>query len=111
MRGLFLNAQPRRPSQVLSALRLIRTDCSLSGRAIISLSVKCLCSSISPATKASCATRLEDRRRTYGRGDSSPIFARAIQRIALDTPTLNRAAACRVDQLRRLTQRGGSVSR
>ena len=53
--------------------------------------------SISPKMKASCASRLETRRRHCGRGASSPIFARAIQRIALDIPTPNRAAARRAD--------------
>ena len=97
VRGLFLNVQPWPRSQALKALRLIRTDCSATSRSTISFSVMSLRSSISPTMKASCASRLEARRRPCGRGASSPIFARAIQRIALDTPTPNRAAACRAD--------------
>jgi len=46
--GLFFNLQPCRPSQALKALRLIRTDCSLSSRFTISFSVMSLRSSISP---------------------------------------------------------------
>lgn len=42
------------------------------------------------------ATAANDAKRP-GRGDNSPIFARAIQRIALDTATPNRAAAERAD--------------
>src|SRR5690606_12976797 len=95
--GLFLNVQPRPRSQALNALRLIRTDRSPKSRSTISFSVMSLRSSMSPTMKASCASRLETRRRPCGRGASSPIFARAIQRIALDTPTPNRAAACRAD--------------
>lgn len=94
MRGLFLNVQPCRPSQALKALRLIFTDCSPSSRSTISFSVMSLRSSIIPMTKPLCASRLEARRRPCGRGANSPIFARAIQRIALDTPPPNGAAAC-----------------
>lgn len=94
VRGLFLNVQPRPRSRALKALRLIRTDCSATSRSTISFSVMSLHSSVSPTMKASCVSRLEARR-PYWCGASSPIFARAIQRIALDTPTPNRAAACR----------------
>ena len=51
--GLFLNVQPCRPSQALKALRLIRTDCSLSSRSTISFSVMSLRSSISPTMNPS----------------------------------------------------------
>jgi hypothetical protein len=95
--GLFLKVQPRPRSQALEALRLIRTDCSATSRRTISFSVMSLRFSTSPTMKVSCASRLEARRRPRGRGANSPIFARPIQRIALDTPTPNRAAACRAD--------------
>lgn len=95
--GLFLNVQPWPRSQALKALRLIRTDCSTQSRSTISFSVMSLRASISPTMKASCGSRLEALRRPCGRGISSPTLARAIQRIALDTPTPNRAAACRAD--------------
>lgn len=47
--------------------------------------------------KSAYPSRLDPRRRPWGRGVCSPIFARAIQRIALDIPTPNRAAAYRAD--------------
>ncbi len=97
MCGLFLNVQPCRPSQALKALRLIRADRSTASRSTISFSVMSLRSSINPTMKALCASRLDARRRPCGRGVRSPIFARAIHRIALDMPTPNRAAACRAD--------------
>jgi hypothetical protein len=46
---------------------------------------------------AVCSSGLEPRRRPYGRGVHSPVFARAIHLIALDIPTLKRATACRPD--------------
>ncbi|TCL87296.1 hypothetical protein C8J38_1311 [Rhizobium sp. PP-WC-2G-219] len=76
MCGLFLNVQPRRQSQALKALRLIRTDCSPTSRSTISFNVMSLRSSISPTMKTSCPSRLELRRRRCGRGASSPILAR-----------------------------------
>ena len=97
MCGLFLNVHPWARSHALKALRLIRTDRSANSRSTISFSVMSLRSSISPTMKASCASRLDARRWPCGRGASSPIFARAIHRIALDMPTPNRAAACRAD--------------
>jgi hypothetical protein len=97
MCGLFLNVQPWPRSQSLKALRLIGTDWPAASRSTISFSVMSFRSSIIPTIKASCASRLEARRRPCGRGDRSPIFARAIHRIALDIPTPNRAAACRAD--------------
>jgi hypothetical protein len=93
----FLNVHPWPRSHALKALRLIRTDGPANSRSTISFSVMSLRSSISPTMKASCASRLEARRRPCGRGASSPIFDRAIHRIALDTPTPNLAAACRAD--------------
>jgi hypothetical protein len=97
MCGLFLNVQPRLQSQALNALRPIRADRSVASRSTISFRVMSLRSSISPTMKASCASRLEPRRQPCGRGIRSPILARAIQRIAVDIPTPNRAAACRAD--------------
>jgi hypothetical protein len=97
MCGLFLYVQPRLRSQALNALRLIRTDCPSKSRTTISFSVMSLRSSISSTMKASCPSSRDARRRPCGRGFNSPIFARAIHRIALDTPTPNRAAACRAD--------------
>ncbi|CDX11428.1 hypothetical protein MPL3356_10047 [Mesorhizobium plurifarium] len=93
----FLNVQPRLPSQALKALRPMRTDTSTARRSTISSSVMSLRASINPTMKASCASRLEARRQPWGRGVRSPSLARAIQRIALDIPTPNRAAACRAD--------------
>lgn len=61
----------------------------------ISLSVMPLRSSVSPTMKASRASRLEERLRPGRRSANSPIFARAVQRVALETPTPNRAAAWR----------------
>jgi hypothetical protein len=49
--------------------------------------------SIIPTMKPAYSSRREPRRRPCCRGANSPIFARAIQRIALDTPTPKRAVA------------------
>jgi hypothetical protein len=97
MRGLFLYVQPWPRSHALNALRLIRTDRSAASRTTISFSVMSLRSSITPTMKASCSSSRDARPPPCGRGFNSPIFARAIHRIALDTPTPNRAAACRAD--------------
>jgi len=75
----------------------MRIERSALRRSTISFNVMSLRSSIMPTMKAAYSSRRETRRRPYGRGVNSPIFARAIQRIALDTPTPNRAAAERAD--------------
>jgi hypothetical protein len=97
MCGLFLNVQPRPRSQAPSALRLIFTCRSAHKRPTISSSVTSLRSSISATTNASCASSADGRRQPCGRDVSSPSFALAIQRIAVEIPTPNRAAACRAD--------------
>jgi len=70
---------------------------SAKSRVIISFSVMSRRASISPRTKASCASRRQTRRRPYTRAVVSPSRARAIQRIAVDIPTPNRVAARRAD--------------
>jgi hypothetical protein len=97
MGGLFLNVQPRPRSQALSALRRMATVCSARSRAAISCNVMSRRSSISPTMKASCASRLEPRRRPCGRAVRSPVLARATHRIAVEIPTPNLAAACRAE--------------
>jgi hypothetical protein len=79
-------------------LRLIRTDRSAASRTTISFSVMSLRPSTSSTMKAPCSSSRDAWPRPCGRGFDSPIFARAIHRIALDTPTPNRAAACRADK-------------
>jgi hypothetical protein len=86
MCGLFLNVHPRRRSQAPSALRLMPTCRSADRR-----------SSIISTTNASYASKLEDLRQPCGRDVGSPSLALAIQRIAVEIPTPNRAAACRAD--------------
>jgi hypothetical protein len=93
MRGHFLNVQPCPRSQSLKVLRPMRIDCSASRRATISFSVMSGHTSIIPTMKPAYSSRREPRRRPCCRGANSPIFARAIQRIALDTPTPKRAVA------------------
>lgn len=95
--GLFLNVQPRPRSQALNALRRMEAVRSARSRADISCSVMSRCSSISPMMKVACASRLEPRRRPCGRAVSSPVRARAIHRIAVETPIPNRHAACRAE--------------
>ena len=97
MCGLFLNVHPRRLSQAPSALRLMPTCRSTHRRSTISSSVTSLRSSIISTTNASCASKLEDLRQPCGRDVASPSLALAIQRIAVEIPTPNRAAACRAD--------------
>ncbi len=97
MGGLFLNVQPCDRSQELSALCPMTTDRSADRRAIISCSVMSRRSSINPTMKLSCLSRREARRRPCIRAVVSPSRARAIQRIAVEIPTPNRAAACRAD--------------
>ncbi|TCM78536.1 hypothetical protein EV291_105158 [Rhizobium sp. BK068] len=97
MCGLFLNVHPRRCSQAPSALRLMPTCRSTDRRSTISSSVTSLRSSIISTTNASCASKLEDLRQPCGRDVDSPSLALAIQRIAVEIPTPNRAAACRAD--------------
>jgi hypothetical protein len=75
----------------------MRMERSVSRRSTISFNVMSLRSSIIPTMKSAYLSRREPRRRPWARGVSSPIFARAIQRMALDIPTPNRAAACRAD--------------
>lgn len=98
MGGLFLNVQPRPRSQVLNALRRMETVRSVRSRAAISCNVMSRRFSISPTMKASCASRLEPRRRPCGRAARSPALARATHRIAVETPMPNRDAACRADR-------------
>lgn len=62
-----------------------------------SFSVMSLRSSIIPTMKSASASRREPRRRPSGRGVVSPLRPLPIQRIALDIPTPNRAAAWRAD--------------
>lgn len=97
MCGLFLNVQPWPRSQSLKVLRPMCTERSASRRSTISFSVMSLRSSIMPKTKSAYPSRREPLLRPCRRGDTSPIFARAIQRIALDAPTPNRVAAERAD--------------
>jgi len=75
----------------------MRIERAASRRSTISFSVISLRSSIIAKTKSACSSRREPPFRPCGRGDNSPIFARAIQRIALDTPTPKRVAAERAD--------------
>nr|WP_157357700.1 hypothetical protein [Mesorhizobium metallidurans] len=51
-------------------------------------------SSIGPTMKATCVEAGSGGGSLAGLAPSSPIFARTIQRIALDPPTLNGATAC-----------------
>ncbi len=95
--GLFLKVHPRPRSQAPSALRLIFTCRSTDKRWTISSSVTSFRSSIRATTNSSCASTADGRLQPCGRGVSSPSFALAIQRIAVEIPTPNRAAACRAD--------------
>ena len=97
MCGLFLNVQPRPRSHAPTALRLILTRRSADKSTTISSSVTSLRSSISSRTNASCASSIDGRLQPCGRELGSPSFALAIQRIAVETPTSKRAAACRAD--------------
>mgnify|MGYP003669653284 CR=1 FL=1 len=93
----FLNVHPRPRSQAPSALRLIFTCRSTDKSSTISSSVTSLRSSIRPTTNASCASSTDGRLQPCGRAVGSPSFALAIQRIAVEIPTPNLAAACRAD--------------
>jgi hypothetical protein len=85
-------------SHELSALWPMMTARSAASSAIISFSVTPLRFVISPTMKVSCATSRETRRRPCSRAVVSPSLARAIQRIAVEMPTPNRAAVCRADK-------------
>lgn len=78
-----LNDQPWPRSQSINVLRPMRMERSASRRPTISFSVMSLRSPSMPKTKSTCSSRREPPLRPCGRGDNSPIFARAIQRIAL----------------------------
>jgi hypothetical protein len=95
--GLFLNDQPRPRSQSLNVLRPMRMDRSDRSRSTISSSVMSRHSSIIPTMKSAWPSSRDPRRRPCGLGAVSPSRALPIQRIALDTPTPNRAAAWRAD--------------
>ncbi len=72
----FLYVKPHPRNQLFSVLRPIRTSRSSARRATISLSVMSLSVSIRPTMKPSCPSRLDPRRRSVGRGSTSPAFAR-----------------------------------
>ena len=97
MCGLFLNVHPRPRSQAPSALRLIFTCRSRDKSSTISSSVTSLRASMRATTNASCASSTDGRLHPCGRAVGSPSFALAIQRIAVEIPTPNLAAACRAD--------------
>ncbi len=63
----------------------------------ISSSVTSFRSSIRSTTNASCASSADGRLQPCGRDIGSPCIALAIQRISVEIPAPNLAAACRAD--------------